>query len=109
MSFRAPAWRGEPMEEIVRWTSPVIQFCRTPVEDFEEFIGAVLSEEERDEDIDTLGGLVTYLAGHVPSRGELIEHPASGITFEVLQADPRRVRRLRLRDLPARPEEAAEA
>lgn len=94
------AWRAD---------GTLLADARTPVEDFEEFIGAVLSEEERDEDIDTLGGLVTYLAGHVPSRGELIEHPASGITFEVLQADPRRVRRLRLRDLPARPEEAAEA
>ena len=54
------------------------------------------------------GRLVTCLSGHVPARGELIEHPPSGITFEVLQADPRRVRRLRLRDLPARAEQAAE-
>ena len=82
--------------------------ARTPIEELEELLGPVLSEEEREEDIDTLGGLVTYLSGHVPARGELIEHPPSGITFEVLQADPRRVRRLRLRDLPARAEQAAE-
>lgn len=87
----------------------LIADARTPVEDFEEEVGPVLSEEEREEDIDTIGGLVTYLAGHVPARGELIEHPTSGITFEVVQADPRRVKRLRLRNLPPRPEETADA
>jgi CBS domain containing-hemolysin-like protein len=56
----------------------------------------VLTEEERAQDIDTLGGLVTALAGRVPSRGELIGHP-SGIAFEILDADPRRVKRVRLR------------
>ena len=46
-----------------------------------------------------LGGLVTALAGRVPGRGEMIHHP-SGLEFEVLDADPRRVKRLRLRNLP---------
>jgi Mg2+/Co2+ transporter CorC len=39
----------------------------------------------------------------VPDRGELVEHPPSGITFEVLEADPRRVKRLRVRNVAARP------
>ncbi|MEX2630527.1 MAG: hemolysin family protein [Tistlia sp.] len=82
--------------------------ARTTIEDFEEAVGPVLSEEERDADIDTLGGLVFYLADRVPSRGELIEHPATAIVFEVLQADPRRIKRLRLRDLPPRPEKTGE-
>lgn len=76
--------------------------ARTEIEELEERIGPVLSEEERDEDIDTLGGLVFYLADRVPARGELIPHPHSGITFEVLDADPRRVKRVRLRGLPRR-------
>jgi CBS domain containing-hemolysin-like protein len=76
--------------------------ARTEIEELEERIGPVLSEEEREEDIDTLGGLVFYLADRVPARGELILHPHSGITFEVLDADPRRVKRVRLRDLPRR-------
>lgn len=82
--------------------------ARTPIEDFEAEIGPVLSEEEREEDIDTLGGLVFYLAGRVPARGELIDHPASGLAFEVVQADPRRIKRLRLRNLPRPAAEAAQ-
>lgn len=83
-----------------RQDGTLVADARTPIEDFEEEVGAILSEDEREEDIDTLGGLVFYLAGRVPARGELIHHAASGITFEVLQADLRRVRRLRIRDLP---------
>ncbi len=78
----------------------VVADARTEIAEFEARCGAVLSEEERDEDIDTLGGLVFYLADRVPTRGELIYHPNSGMTFEVLEADPRRVKRLRLRDVP---------
>ena len=74
---------------------------RATIEEFEALVGAVLSEEEREEDIDTLGGLVFALADRVPTRGELVEHPQSGICFEVLEADPRRIKRLRVRNLPA--------
>jgi magnesium and cobalt transporter len=69
--------------------------ARVTIEAFEEMVGQVVSEEEREE-VDTLGGLIFSLAGHVPIRGELITHP-SGIEFEVLEADPRRVKRLRVR------------
>lgn len=78
--------------------------ARATVEEFEELVGPVLSDQERDEDIDTLGGLVFFLAGRVPARGELIVHPASGVCFEILEADPRRVKRLRIRELPQRTE-----
>ncbi len=81
--------------------------ARTMIEEFEERVGPVLSDEEREEDINTLGGLVFSLAGRVPSRGELLVHEPSGISFEVLQADPRRVRRLRIRNLP--PTEASQS
>jgi len=77
---------------------------RTTVEEFEHRVGSVLSDEQRAQ-IDTVGGLVTALAGHVPSRGELVFHP-SGLEFEVLDADPRRVKRLRVRNLP-KPADAA--
>jgi CBS domain containing-hemolysin-like protein len=86
----------------------LIADARTTIEEFEEIVGVVLSEEEHDEDIDTLGGLVFYLADRVPGRGELIEHPASGIVFEVVQADPRRIKRLRIRNIPARTDAEAE-
>ncbi len=85
----------------------VIADARATIEEFEELVGPVLSDEERDEDIDTLGGLLFYLVSRVPTRGELIEHPASGISFEILEADPRRVKRLRVRNLPATQSEDA--
>ncbi len=68
--------------------------ARVPVEELDHHFGAVLSEDEREE-VDTIGGLVAALAGRVPNRGETIEH-ASGLCFEVLEALPRRVKRLRI-------------
>jgi magnesium and cobalt transporter len=70
--------------------------ARLPVEDFESRLGQVLTEDEREADIDTIGGLVFTLAGRVPAKGEVIGHP-SGFEFRVLDSDPRRIRRLRVR------------
>lgn len=70
--------------------------ARLPVEDFEARMGNVLTDDEREADIDTVGGLVFTLAGRVPARGEVVSHP-SGIEFRVLDADARRIRRLRVR------------
>ena len=77
--------------------------ARTDLDDFEAEIGMTLTDpEEVDEvEIDTLGGLVTMLAGHLPARGEVIVHP-DGPEFEVVDADPRRVKRLRVRLSTAR-------
>lgn len=72
--------------------------ARAPLEAFEEAIGMQLADTE-DEEIDTVGGLVFMLSGRVPAEGEEIEHE-SGAVFEVIDAEPRRIKRLRLR-LPA--------
>lgn len=69
--------------------------ARTPLEEFEAEIGQRLSDDEMDEEIDTLGGLVFMLSGRVPARGEVVEHP-SGAEFEIVDADPRRIKRLRV-------------
>ena len=53
------------------------------------------------EGVDTIGGLVTAAAGRVPDRGEILKGPGQ-FEFEVLDADPRRVKRLKIRPLPAR-------
>jgi hemolysin (HlyC) family protein len=87
---------------LARPDGSLVADARTTIDEFEQRVGSVLSEEEREQDIDTLGGLVFALTGHVPTRGESITHP-SGIVFEVVEADPRRVRRLRVRNLPQRP------
>ena len=61
---------------------------------FERIAGEVLNDGEREE-IDTLGGLVFSLAGRVPVRGELVKHD-SGLEIEILEADPRRIKKLRV-------------
>ena len=72
--------------------------ARTPLRDFEAELGLELTRHDEidEEEIDTLGGLVFMLAGHVPARGEVVPHP-EGIEFEVVDADPRRIKRLRVR------------
>ena len=99
---------GEISDEHEKSVEPTIQHladgnleadARLPVEALEDHVGRMLSEEDR-EDVDTLGGLVVSLAGRVPIRGELIRHP-SGLEFEVLEADPRRIRRVRVRQRPS--------
>ncbi len=78
-------------------TGAFIADARLDLEDFRTETGLALGlDDEADQDIDTLGGLVISLLGRVPQRGEIVAHPA-GIEFEVLEADPRRVRRLRIR------------
>lgn len=70
--------------------------ARAPLDDFEEEIGFRLLDDETEEEADTLGGLVFVLTGRVPARGEVVEHD-SGTAFEVVDADPRRIKRLRVR------------
>jgi len=90
---------------IERPDGTAIADARYPLKAFEAKYGNVFAaDEEAHANIDTLGGLITLLSGHVPSRGEIIRH-ASGIEFEVLDADPRRVTRVRVRHLPKRDEE----
>ena len=78
-----------------------------PLEEFEAAIGMKLRLGEDDDDIDTLGGLVMLRTGRVPPRGQVVTHE-SGIEFEVVEADPRRIKRLRVR-LPGSDVAAVEA
>ena len=107
---------GEIEDEHDEETSPrlverpdgsILADARVSIEDFEDRVGSFLTEEER-EDIDTLGGLVVSLAGRVPGRGEMLTHP-SGLEFEIVEADPRRIKRLRVRNAPANSSALAEA
>lgn len=70
--------------------------ARLSIEAFEGRLGTVLTEDERAADIDTVGGLVFTIAGRVPTRGEVVSHP-SGLEFRILEADARRIRRIRTR------------
>lgn len=74
----------------------IIANARMELEDFEAQFGKFLTDAERkEEENDTIGGLITSLVSRVPTRKEIITHP-SGIEFEILEADPRRVIRVRV-------------
>ncbi len=89
------------VDEDADWQNPspgiYISQAKTPLEDFEEEIGFSLTEADGvdEEEIDTMGGLVFMLLGRVPVRGEVIEHP-TGTVIEVIDSDPRRIKRLRV-------------
>jgi len=72
---------------------------RTPLAALADYVHGQLVPDGMEESVTTLGGLVVALAGRVPARGEIVQHPL-GFDFEVLDADPRRIKRLRLRGLP---------
>jgi CBS domain containing-hemolysin-like protein len=69
--------------------------ARASLDEVKESLGIDLNNEDSAEDVDTLGGFIVTLAGRVPSRNELILGPGN-LEFEVLDADPRRVKRLRI-------------
>ena len=71
--------------------------ARILIDDFEASLGRDFATPDEEDDVDTLGGLIFTLAGRVPERGEIIRH-ASGVEFEVMDADSRRVKRLRITD-----------
>lgn len=75
--------------------STYIMDARLLIEDLEDEIGPLLTKQERAEDIDTVGGLIMAIVGRVPSRKEIVQH-ASGATFEILDASPRRITRVKL-------------
>jgi CBS domain containing-hemolysin-like protein len=73
--------------------------ARMSLEDFRDQTGIDLKTPDPDAEIDTLAGLVVALMGRLPQRGEVVTDP-SGVQFEILEADPRRVRRLKLKPPP---------
>jgi CBS domain containing-hemolysin-like protein len=75
--------------------SGLVTIARTPVHELERHLGLKLLSPDEEDEVDTVGGLIFSLIGRVPARGEIIRHPA-GVEFEVLDADARRVKKLRV-------------
>jgi CBS domain containing-hemolysin-like protein len=71
--------------------------ARAPIEDARALIGPTFDMGGHEEDVDTIGGLVFAAIGRIPVRGEIV-HAVDGFEFEVLDADPRRIRRIRIRE-----------
>jgi magnesium and cobalt transporter len=94
------------IEEAQLWSeesdSVYIAQARAPLDEFEEAVGVDLLPDDLDEEVETLGGLVFMLIGRVPSRGECIRD-GRGHEFEVIDADARRVKSLRVRLKARRP------
>jgi CBS domain containing-hemolysin-like protein len=76
--------------------------ARAPIEDLATTLGISFEDEEAFEDVDTVGGYVFSLIGRVPVRGELIPFNGS-YEFEILEADPRRIKRVRAQKRPQKP------
>jgi CBS domain containing-hemolysin-like protein len=69
--------------------------ARAYLEDLQEELGISLVAEDDEDEADTLGGLIFTLLDRVPAKGEVVRHP-SGLELEVIEADPRRVKRVRI-------------
>lgn len=80
----------KPMEE-----GSYLADGRVDIPRLEALLGIDLLPEDEEEEADTLAGLIFKIAGRVPARGEIIRHE-SGLEFEILDSDPRRVKRLRI-------------
>ncbi len=65
--------------------------ARLPIEELEDLLGIDFLDDEQDDDVDTLGGLVFTLAGHIPQKGEVIEHE-NGVRFEIIDGDTRHIK-----------------
>lgn len=106
---------GELVEEIVGDIQDVAQINPSPefferadgvlvvdgrmdIEELEERIGVLRTKDEMEEDIETIGGYVLHLTDRIPQRGELITH-SSGIEFEIIEADSRRIKSIGIHGL----------
>jgi magnesium and cobalt transporter len=90
------------LHAIRREDEAFVASARTPIEDVEQVLGMELTPRGVSSEVETLGGLILASVGSVPKRGQIIPH-ASGVTFEILEAGPRRlhtVRILKQRALP---------
>jgi len=78
--------------------------ARAPLDAVSEAVGFDFSSLPEAEEVDTIGGLITAAAGRVPDRGEILKGPGE-FEYEVLDADPRRIKRVKIRPLaaPAQP------
>jgi CBS domain containing-hemolysin-like protein len=81
---------------------------RAPIDQLEATLNASLALPEHEDEFDTAGGLAVALAGRLPQRGEILHHPA-GFDIEVVDADPRRVKRIRIKAAASEPAKPAAA
>ena len=86
----------EDLDRIKIYDNYIDSSARASIEEINDIVGESLFTDDIDEEINTIGGLVFVLAGRVPQRGELINHPL-GFEIEITDADSRRIKKVRLR------------
>ena len=86
----------EDLDRIKIYDNYIDTSARASIEEINDIVGKSLFTDDIDEEINTIGGLVFVLAGRVPQRGELINHPL-GFEIEITDADSRRIKKVRLR------------
>lgn len=84
-------------QTVLKWDhrNSMVVDAKTRVDDLEELLGIQLTDEEEEEDYDTLGGLIFAQLGRVPTKGESTHHP-SGLKLEIVDADARSIKKVRL-------------
>ena len=65
--------------------------ARLPIDELEDLLGLDFLNDDQDDDVDTIGGLVFTLAGHIPQEGEVVEHE-NGTRFEIIEGDTRHIK-----------------
>ncbi len=87
---------GNEDEAVARISDRIYEVtARIPIETLEQKLGLNLVTEEKIGEFDTLGGLIFFQLSRVPAKGEMISHP-TGIRFEIVDADPRRINKVRI-------------
>ncbi len=86
---------GDAGHEVVPTPGGYVVSARLEVAELERLVGVDLLPDDLDEEVDTLGGLLFTQLGRVPVKGEVVKHD-SGIEFEILDADPRRIKKVRV-------------
>lgn len=69
--------------------------ARVELKDLESMIGHFMTDEDKEADIDTVGGFVFHIAGRMPYKGEIIVH-SSGLKFQVTDVDSRRIKKVKI-------------
>jgi CBS domain containing-hemolysin-like protein len=70
--------------------------ARLPINELEDLLGLDFLSDDQDDDVDTLGGLVFTLAGHIPQKGDVVAHD-NGINFEIIEGDNRHIKHILVR------------
>jgi Mg2+/Co2+ transporter CorC len=99
---RHPHDSTEPPSIVRQGENTFIADARASLEDVREMIGDAFDTGEAGEEVETLGGFIVTHVGRLPVRGEIISGPGE-FEIEVLDADPRRVKRLRIGPRKERP------